>query len=69
MSQQMVGVVIHALLTDETLRLRFLGDPLGALAELSLRGFELTRDEIDVFVYTDPRFWFWTSELFGARVH
>jgi hypothetical protein len=65
----MVGVVIHALLTDEALRLRYLVDPIGALADLNLRGFELTREEFDVFVQTDARVWLWSSELLGARVH
>jgi hypothetical protein len=34
-----------------------------------VRGVELTRDEIDVFVRTDARLWFWTRDLFLARVH
>jgi hypothetical protein len=69
MSQQMVGVVIHTLLTDEDLRERFVLDPIEALVALNVRGVELTRDEIDVFVRTDARLWFWTRDLFYARVH
>ena len=69
MSQRMVGVVVHALLTDEDLRLRYTVDPIGALADLNLRGVELTRDEIDVFVHTDARLWFWSGELLGVPVH
>lgn len=53
MSQQMVGVVIHRLLTDEDLRVRFVLDRIETLAELGFRGFELTPDEIDMFMRTD----------------
>ena len=67
MSQRMVSVVIHTLLTDEDLRVRFVVDPLETLAALYLRGVELTRDEIDVFVRTDPRLWFRNGELLCAR--
>jgi hypothetical protein len=69
MSLQTVGVVIHTLLTDEDLRERFVLDPIEALAALNVRGVELTTDEIDVFVRTDARLWFWTRDLFHARVH
>ena len=69
MSLQTVGVVIHTLLTDEDLRERFVLDPIEALAALNVRGVELTRDEMDVFVRTDARLWFWTRDLFHARVH
>jgi hypothetical protein len=69
MSHQMVGIVIHSLLTDEELRTRFAVDPMEAIAALALRGFELTRDEIDVFIRTDARTWFWDCELFGDRAH
>ena len=46
MSRASVGMVIHKLLTDENLRLRFALDRLETVAELCLRGFDLTRDEI-----------------------
>jgi len=69
MSHQMVGVVIHSLLTDEELRDRFVVDPMEAIAALGLRGFELTPDEIEVFLRTDVRTWSWGSERFGHRVH
>ena len=69
MSQQMVGVAIHTLLTDEDLRDRFVLDPMEALVALNVRGVELTRDEIDVFARTDARLWFWTRDLFPVRVH
>jgi hypothetical protein len=42
MSQQMVGIVINRLLIDEDLRARFARDRIETLAELNLRGFELT---------------------------
>jgi hypothetical protein len=69
MSQQMVGVAIHTLLTDDDLRDRFVLDPMEALVALNVRGVELTRDEIDLFVRTDARLWFWTRDLFHVRVH
>ena len=69
MSQQMVGVAIHTLLTDDDLRDRFVLDPEEALVALTVRGVELTRDEIEVFVRTDARLWFWTRDLFHACVH
>lgn len=69
MSQQMVGIVIDRLLTDEDLRVRFALDRIETLADLSFLGMELTPDEIDVFVQTDARVWFWQREVVGDRVH
>ena len=69
MSQQMVGIVIDRLLTDEDLRVRFAVDRIETLADLSFLGFELTPDEIDVFIQTDARVWFWGSGVVGVRVH
>jgi len=69
MSHQMVGIVIHRLLTDDDLRVRFAVDPIETLADLNFRGFALTPDEIDVFIRTDGRMWFWSSELLGDRAH
>ena len=48
MSRANVGMVIDKLLTDENLRIRFVLDRLETVAELCLRGFDLTRDEIDL---------------------
>ena len=62
MSRVGVGKVIDKLLTDENLRARFALDRIEAVAELCLRGAELTRDEIDVLCRTDARLWF-----LGAR--
>ena len=58
MSQAGVGMVVEKLLTDESLRIRFALDRMETIAELCLRGFELTRDEIDLFNRTDARLWF-----------
>ena len=46
MSQAGVGMVVEKLLTDEDLRIRFALDRMETIAELCLRGIELTRDEI-----------------------
>ena len=62
MSQLGVRKVIDKLLTDENLRTRFALDRIETVAELCLRGAELTRDEIDLFCRTDARLWF-----LGAR--
>jgi hypothetical protein len=62
MSQQMVGIVIDRLLADEDLRVRFALDRFRMLAELGFRGIELTSDELDVFIQTDSRIWFWCKE-------
>jgi hypothetical protein len=62
MSQRMVGRVINRLLHDEDLRVRFALDRIEALAALSIA---LTPDELDVFIQTDPRVWFWGSAVMG----
>jgi hypothetical protein len=69
MSRQVVGDVIHHLLTDEDLRVRFAINPVEAIADLMCRGCQLTADEIEVFVWTDARLWFWSSALVGSRFH
>jgi Pyridine nucleotide-disulphide oxidoreductase len=51
-------MVVEKLLTNENLRIRFALDRLETVAELLLQGFDLTRDEIDLFCRTDPRVWF-----------
>ena len=58
MSQTGVGKVIEKLLTDENLRIRFALDRMETVAELCLRGFDLSREEIDLFCRTDARLWF-----------
>ena len=69
MSHQMVGIVIHSLLTDDELRDRLTVDPMETIAALALRGFELTTDEIEVFLRTDAQMWFWSYQLFDNLVH
>jgi hypothetical protein len=58
MSRASVGLVVEMLVTDESLRIQFALDRMETIAELCLRGFELTRDEIDLFCLTDARLWF-----------
>jgi hypothetical protein len=65
MSRASVGLIVEKLLTDENLRIRFALDRLETIAELCLRGFELTRDEIDLFYRTDARVWFLVDEVRG----
>ena len=69
MSRANVGMVIDKLLTDENLRIRFVLDRLETVAELCLRGFDLTRDEIDLLCRTDAGVWFLRSALSGAPQH
>ena len=57
MSRAGVGMVIEKLLTDERLRIRFAVDRMETIAELCLRGFELTRDKIHLISRTDARLW------------
>ena len=58
MSQAHVGMVIETLLTDENLRIRFAFERIETIADLCVRGVELTGDEIDLFCQTDPLLWF-----------
>jgi hypothetical protein len=69
MSQQTVGNVIEKLLTDEDLRIRFVVDRMETLAELCLRGCELSGEEIDLFCRTDARLWFFGRGFVGERQH
>ena len=69
MSRMNVGMVIDKLLTDENLRIRFALDRLETVAELCLRGFDLTRDEIDLLCRTDAGVWFLRSAVSGAPQH
>jgi hypothetical protein len=57
MSQKTVQLVIGRLLTDEELRVRFVERPLETLTELKEQGFELTGDEIEAIVQSDPEVW------------
>ncbi len=69
MSQRMVGIVIDRLLNDEDLRVRFVRDRIETLGALSFLGVKLTRAELDVFIQTDARLWFWGSGMVGDRTH
>ena len=65
MSRAGVGLVVEKLLTDERLRIRFALDRMETIAELCLRGHELTRDEIDLINQTDARLWFLGDQVIG----
>ena len=65
MSQKTTQLVIGWLLTDEDLRLRFTERPLETLQELQLKGYELTDDEIDALVRSDPEVW----PALARRIH
>jgi hypothetical protein len=57
MSQKTVQLVMGRLLTDEDLRFRFVERPRETLSELREQGYELTADEIDALVRSDPGMW------------
>jgi hypothetical protein len=69
MSLASVGMVIDKLLTDENLRIRFALDRVETIVDLCLRGFDLTRDEIDLLCRTDAGVWFLRSAVSGAPQH
>ena len=69
MSQAGVGMVIEKLLTDENLRIRFALDRMETVAELFLRGFDLSQDEIELFSRTDADLWFLGEPVRGERQH
>ena len=69
MSRAGVGMVIEKLLTDERLRIRFALDRMKTIAELCMRGVELTRDEIDLINRTDARLWFLDDQVSGEWQH
>ena len=57
MSQRNVQLVIGRLVTDEELRRRFVRAPVETLEELSERGWDLTRGEIEALLETDAHLW------------
>jgi hypothetical protein len=69
MSRASVGMVIDKLLTDENLRIRFALDRAETVVELCLRGFDLSRDEIDLLCRTDAGVWFLRSAVSVAPQH
>jgi len=69
MSQAGVGTVIEKLLTDENLRIRFALDRIETVAELCLRGVELTHTEVELFCWTNADLWFLGDEVSGEWQH
>ena len=65
MSRPGVGMVVEKLVTVRDVRIRFALDRMETIAELCLRGLELTRDEIDLLSRTDARLWFLGDEVIG----
>ena len=57
MSQKTVQLVMGRLLTDEDLRLRFVERSFETLTELREQGYDLSADEIDALVRSDPDVW------------
>jgi hypothetical protein len=69
MSQTGVRKVVEQLLTDENLRIRLAHDQIETVAELCLRGFDLSREDIDLFCWTDARLWFLDDIATGELAH
>ena len=65
MSQKTTQLVIGWVLTDEDLRMRFRERPRETLKELQQKGYELTDDEIDALVRSDPEVW----PALAQRIH
>jgi len=55
--QDNVDKLIHRLLSDEILRIRFALDRFNTIADLHERGLHLTPREIDLFVQADVEIW------------
>jgi len=69
MSRAGVGMVIEKLVTDENLRIRFAVDRIDTVAEIFLRGFDLSQDELDLFCRTDAGLWFLSELAIGEPQH
>jgi len=65
MSQKTVQYVIGWLMTDEDLRSAFLERPRETLTELQQKGYELTAEEVDALVRSDPAVW----RSMARRIH
>ena len=65
MSQKTVQLVIGWLLTDEDLRREFAERPRETLTELRDQGYDLTFDELDALVRSDPALW----PAMARRIH
>ena len=53
MSQRMVGIVMDRLVADEAFRIRSMVGPMETLSDLHASGYELTRDDVDLFRNTN----------------
>ena len=70
MSQHSVSFIIHALLTDQSLRDRFAMSPMDVFVDLQLSAdIELTLDEVEALVRACRDVWRPTGRLTHARVH
>lgn len=69
MSQTGVEEVVELLLTDENLRIRFALDRIETVAELCLRGFDLSPEDVELFCWTDARLRFPGDIARGERPH
>ena len=69
MSQRMVELAVDKLLEDERLRTRFRRSRIETLADLGVRGIDLSPDEIELFIQTDARVWFWETAAADGPVH
>jgi len=69
MSQQNVKNVIDRLLTEEDLRVRFALARFDTIAEMHMRGLDLTSDEIDAFVQSDAQMWFGEMDRVCEPLH
>jgi hypothetical protein len=65
MSQKTVQLVMGRLLTDEDLRRQFAERPHETLMELCRQGYELTVDELDALIRSDPEVW----PAMARRIH
>jgi hypothetical protein len=68
LSHRTVERIIGCLLTDEELRLKFTRSPRRTLAELSERGWELSRLEIDALLATDITLWSVVAARIDSRL-
>lgn len=69
MSRVGVGMVIEKLLSDENLRIRFVLDRMETVAELYLRGCDLSQAEVELFSCTDAELWFLSEPVAGEWRH
>jgi len=60
--------VMGRLLTDEDLRLRFVERSFETLTELQEEGYDLSEDEIDALVRSDPEVWLSMARRIHSRL-